>query len=238
MSSTTASSNKTGADKGYAISRWVDLRRRFFRGLFRGVFNLICRVEVEGHENIPTDGAYIIAYNHISLFEPPLLICFWPELPEALAGADVFERPGQNFFVRVYDAIPVKRGEYDRNVIERMIAVLGAGRPLMIAPEGGRSHELGLRRGQPGVAYLMDLLDVPVVPVGIRGTDDHMLRRALKGQRPRLQMRIGEPIKLPPINGRGAERRAMRQANADLVMRRIAELLPARYHGVYADEVA
>jgi hypothetical protein len=51
-------------------------------------------------------------------------------------------------------------------------------------------------------------------------------------------MRIGEPIKLPPINGRGAERRAMRQANADLVMRRIAELLPARYHGVYADEVA
>jgi 1-acyl-sn-glycerol-3-phosphate acyltransferase len=238
MSSTTASSNETGTDKGYAISRWVDLRRRFFRGLVRGVFNLICRVEVEGRENIPADGAYIIAYNHISLFEPPLLICFWPELPEALAGADVFERPGQNFFVRVYDAIPVKRGEYDRNVIERMIAVLGAGRPLMIAPEGGRSHELGLRRGQPGVAYLMDLLDVPVVPVGIRGTDDHMLRRALKGQRPRLQMRIGEPIKLPPINGRGAERRAMRQANADLVMRRIAELLPARYHGVYADEVA
>ncbi len=238
MSSTATTPGEKAAEQGYAVPWWVTLRRRFFRGLVRTVFKLITRVEIEGRENIPADGAYIIAYNHISLFEPPLLICFWPELPEALAGADVFDRPGQNFFVRVYDAIPVKRGEYDRSVIERMTAVLQAGRPLMIAPEGGRSHELGLRRGQPGVAYLMDLLNVPVVPVGIVGTDDHMLRRALKGQRPRLQMRIGEPITLPPISGRGAERRAMRQTNADLVMQRIVDLLPARYHGVYADETA
>lgn len=238
MRSTTAPSNESQSDQGYTVAWWVSWRRRFFRWLIRGVFNLITRVEVIGRENIPADGPYIIAYNHISLFEPPLLICFWPELPEALAGADVFDRPGQNFFVRVYEAIPVKRGEYDRSVIERMTAVLRAGRPLMIAPEGGRSHELGLRRGQPGVAYLMDLLNVPVVPVAITGTDDHMLRRALKGQRPHLQMQIGEPITLPPISGRGAERRAMRQENADLVMRHIAALLPTRYHGVYADEAA
>lgn len=219
----------------YQVPWWLHWRRLFLRWLFRGIFHLLCHVEITGLEHIPQQGGYIIAHNHISLFEPPLVLSFWPEVPEAVAGADVFHRPGQKIMVRAYGAIPVHRGEYDREVIDVMMDVLRSGRSLMIAPEGGRGHKPALRRGLAGVAYLMDRAGVPVVPVGLVGTTDDMLARALRFERPHLQMKIGQPFTLPPITGRGQARRQMRQANADLVMLRIADLLPESYRGVYAN---
>lgn len=203
------------------------------RPFFRALFHILCRVRIEGLGNIPKQGGYIIAHNHISLFEPPLVCAFWPVAPEAISAADVFVRPWLKFFVIAYHAIPVHHGEYDREVIDTMLGVLQSGRPLVIAPEGGRSHKPGLRQAWPGVAYVMDRAQVPVVPVGISGTTDDMLDRALRARRPRLSMHIGEPFTLPSLSGRGEERRAARQAHADLVMRRIAALLPEDYRGIY-----
>jgi 1-acyl-sn-glycerol-3-phosphate acyltransferase len=215
----------------------LPLRLQIWRGalrfVFRVIFRILCRIEVNGLEHVPYGKPYIIAYNHISLFEPPLVLAFWPEIPEAIAGADVFERPGQQILVKAYRAIPVHRGEYDRIVIDTMLEVLRVGRPLVIAPEGGRSHKPALRRARAGVAYLVDRAKVPVVPVGIVGTSDDMLKRIFRGHRPRLEMNIGEAFTPPPIAGKGAARRAARQENADLVMRRIAELIPEAYRGVY-----
>ena len=221
-------------DKRYRVPPWVQWRRSALRGTFRQIFHTLCKIEINGRENIPANGAYIIAHNHISLFEPPLVLAFWPQIPEAIAGADVFERPVQKFFVRAYKAIPVHRGEYDRKVIEVMLDVLDAGKPLMIAPEGGRSHVTALRKAQAGVAYLVDRAKVPVLPVGISGTTEDMLRRALRAKRPKLVMNIGEPFLLPAIEGRGEQRRAARQRNADRVMERIAALIPQDYRGYYA----
>ena len=76
---------------------------------------------------------------------------------------------------------------------------------------------------------------VPVIPVGIVGTTDDFWKKASKGKRPLLEMRIGQPLQLPPVEGKGEARRLSRQANADLVMRAIAGLLPAEYRGVYAN---
>jgi 1-acyl-sn-glycerol-3-phosphate acyltransferase len=135
--------------------------------------------------------------------------------------------------VRGYGVIPVHRGEYDRKVILDMLKVLDAGRPLMIAPEGGRSHKPGLRKGFAGVAYLMDRAKVPVLPVGIGGTSDDFGSRAIRGKRPEVHIRIGKPFMLPSVEGSGEERRAARQSNADLVMRHIAALLPEEYWGLY-----
>jgi 1-acyl-sn-glycerol-3-phosphate acyltransferase len=115
-----------------------------------------------------------------------------------------------------------------------MMNVLDSGRPLMIAPEGGRSHKTALRRAQVGVAYLVDRAKVPVVPVGISGTTDDMLKRALRGGRPNLTMNIGKAFSLAAIEGRGEARREARQRNADQVMEHIAELIPVDYRGVYA----
>lgn len=224
-----------GAEKQatFRVPLYVRLVRFTLRPIFRLLFRLLCRIEIEGRENIPQEGAYIIAHNHISLFEPPFIIAFWPKAPEGISGADVFERPFFKFFVKAYGAIPVHRGEYDRQVIENTLTVLRAGKALMIAPEGGRSHAPGLRQARAGVAYLMDRAQVPVLPVGIIGSTDDMFSRAIRFKRPQLMMRIGKPFNLPPIQGKGEARRAARQANADLVMRHIAVLLPEDYRGVY-----
>lgn len=225
---------QTSEPSEYRVPAWVRIRRELLRSAFRVVFRLLFKVKIIGLENIPAEGPYIIAHNHISLFEPPFILSFWPVAPEAISGADVFHRPGQNILVRAYGAIPVHRGQYDRKVIEAMLKLLRAGKSLLIAPEGGRSHKLGMRRARPGVAYIMDRAKVPVLPVGVAGTSDDLLRDALRLKRPTLEMRIGKTFILPPIEGRGEARRNARQRNADLVMARVAELLPKKYHGEYA----
>lgn len=225
----------TRSDKfTFRPSLGLRLWRGFLRALFRIIFRVLCKVEISGMENVPREGGYIIAYNHVSLFEPPLVLAFWPKPPEAIAGADVFERPGQKILVRSYRAIPVHRGEYDRKAMDTMMEVINAELPLAIAPEGTRSRKPGLQRGRSGVAYIVDRTGAPVVPVGLSGTTGDVLRRALRLKRPHLVMNIGKPFRVPPIKGRGKERRESRQRNADLVMEHIATLLPEEYRGVYA----
>ena len=132
-------------------------------------------------------------------------------------------------------AIPVHRGAYDRTAIDSMVAALRAGRPVVIAPEGGRSHVPGMRRGLSGISYLADQVTAPILPVGITGTTDDFFSHAIRGRRPELIMNIGQPFSLPPITGAGAERRAARQHNVDQILYQVAALLPLEYRGVYAD---
>jgi 1-acyl-sn-glycerol-3-phosphate acyltransferase len=230
--------NHTVQSKSTGFS--VALRARLFRILIRPVFRLIfyilCRVKVTGKENIPRQGAYLIAINHISLYEAPFILSFWPSSPEVIGAVDIWSKPGQSTLASLYGGIPVHRGEYDRRVLDIAVSVLNSGRPLLIAPEGGRSHVPGMRRAQPGVAFLMDLVNVPVVPVGFIGTTDDMMDQALHGKKPWIEMRIGKPFYLPPSEGKGEARRESRQRNADLVMHQIAQLLPVEYRGVYQDD--
>jgi len=219
-------------------SAWQNFKRHLLRGIFRPIFRILFRIRITGLENVPKGTAYIIAANHISLYEPPLLLTFWPELPEVVAGHDVWDRPGQNILVKGYGAIPVHRGEYDRQVIERMLMALESGRPMMIFPEGGRSHDLGMKQALPGVAYLVDKAEVPIVPVAILGTKDDLLKGIFREKRPHLEMRIGKPFRLPPITAKGEARREARQKNADEVMLRIAAMMPEQYHGVYTRQVS
>jgi len=221
--------------KQYEIPFINRLWRRVLRFLFRGLFHLLGPVEVTGLENVPSDGAYLIAINHISLYEAPLMVAFWPVAPEVAGASVIWDRPGQALLVRLYHGIPVHRGHYDRQLIDATLAALQAGYPLLIAPEGGRSHTPGLRPANPGVAYLMDKAQLPVVPVGVVGTTEDYFKKAIRGKRPKLELRIGKPIDFLPVSGKGATRRKQRQINADLVMAHIAALLPADYRGVYAD---
>ena len=209
------------------------LARTMFRPVFRLIFYALSDIKMMGRENIPTRGAYLITLNHTSLYDPPLLISFWPVVPEGVGAIDVWHKPGQDIVVRAYGAIPVHRGEYDRQALETMIAVLNSGRPMVLAPEGARSHGAGMRRAHPGVAYIVEKTGVPVVPVGVVGTTDDFFDRAIRLQRPRLEIRIGKPLVLPPITGVGSARREALQSNADAVMLAIAALLPAEYRGVY-----
>ena len=82
--------------------------------------------------------------NHVSIFDPPLLIAFWSETPEIIGAADVFEKKGQGMILSIYGVIPVHRGDYDRALLEKILAILKMGCP----PEGGRSHEPAMKRAR------------------------------------------------------------------------------------------
>lgn len=209
--------------------------RRVLRIFFKIVFKGLGKVSRHGYERIPASGPYIITANHVSLLETPLLGAFWPHFPEIIGAAEVWDRPGQAFFAKTYHGIPVRRGEYDRGAIEAVLRVLKAGKILLIMPEGGRSHTPGMRRGKPGVAYIAERARVPIVPVGLVGTTMDFLKKGLRGQRPLIEIRVGEPFILSPIEGRGEARREARQRNADIVMAHIARQLPPEYRGVYED---
>ena len=222
--------------RNYRVPFHIRVNRFFMRPAFQLIFRMFGRVKMTGQENVPLGTPYTIAMNHISIFDPPLLVSFWPELPEIVGAAEVFRKKWQGTILSLYGVVPVHHGEYDRALLEKILAILRLGYPLAIAPEGGRSHALGMQRAKPGVGYIVEHAQVPVIPVGILGTTDDFWQRARRGERPHLEMRIGKPIRFPGISEQGTERREARQRNADLVMRHIAGLLPGEYHGVYAGQ--
>jgi 1-acyl-sn-glycerol-3-phosphate acyltransferase len=221
--------------ESYQVPIINQINRRIMRVMFRAVFNLLGDVQLKGLENIPEDNRYVIAINHISLLEVPFMAAFWPVILEMIGAADLWKRPGQSIIVRLYRGIQVNREQFDRKVFQTAEQVLAAGKPLLIAPEGGRSHTTAMNRGKPGVAYIIDKTEVPVLPVGILGSTEDFISRGLKWEKPPLHMIVGEPFQLPKLTGRGEERRNMRQTNADLIMAHIAALLPPEYHGFYSN---
>lgn len=222
-------------EKPYTLPKLTRFNRFWLRPAFRGLFHLLGQVHISGKQNIPARGPYLVAINHLSIVEPPFAVAFWTCPLEPVGAAEIWSKPGQGVIAKLYGGIPVHRGEYDRQLIDKMLAAVKAGHSLLIAPEGGRTHAPGLRRAKPGVAYIVNKANIPVIPVGIVGSTDEYLSEALHAKRPRLEMHIGKPMLFPPITEKGAEKHLALQRNADHIMFAIADLLPLEYRGVYAN---
>lgn len=219
----------------YHVPLRFKIIRPIIKRLFQGIFHLLGRVRIVGRENIPYGKPYVVAMNHVSIFDPPFVAAFWPEDLEIIGAEDVFAKPGQGQLLKLYGVIPVHRGDYDRSLLIKIIRLIKSSLPLLIAPEGGRSHVTAMRRAKPGIAYIIEQTSVPVLPVGLIGTTEDYWQRARRGERPLLEMRIGQPIHLPKVTAKGTARHEARQKNADLVMSYLAGLLPEEYRGVYAE---
>ena len=219
----------------YHVPFWTKINRRILRVFFRTFFNLLGKVELYGMENIPDHNKYVVVFNHVSLVEVPFIAAYWPTIIEIIGAAAVWERPGVSIVAKMWAGVQVDRTQFDRKVFNQVKKVFEDDRPLMISPEGGRSHSPGLRRGKSGVAYIIDKVDALVIPAAVIGNTMEFLDKGLKGKRPPIQMIVGEPFKLAPLDGRGEARRVMRQNNTDIIMARLASLLPENYRGVYAE---
>ena len=218
----------------YKIHWYNKLARKIILPIFRFIFTHLGEVNITGLENVPVGKPYLMVFNHVSLMEAPLLVSFWPNSLEVLGAKDVWDRPGQNFLARAYGGIPIYRGEVDRTAMYKMIQVLESGKALMIAPEGTRSHQPGMQIGKPGIAFVYEKHKVPFVPVGVVGTTEDYLPNLLHFKHPTVSLNIGKPFELPPDLGDGQKRSIAYQMQVDYVMKKIAELLPEEYHGIYA----
>jgi 1-acyl-sn-glycerol-3-phosphate acyltransferase len=124
--------------------------------------------------------------------------------------------------------VRVERDEYDRRPLQIALRLLQMGCPVLIAPEGGRSHAPGMRPAKPGAAYLALKADVPIVPVGVTGVEALFTR-----WRPRVGLTVGQPFRLPPARLAGPERHRRLDEATRAIMARLAAVLPPEYRGVY-----
>ncbi len=216
----------------------VSFGNRIGRGVIRAIGGLLyrsfARVTISGLKNVPTKGAYLIAFNHISIFEPPFLLTLWPTAPEAIGAVEVWHEPDKKLLAHMYGGIPLDRDQVSREPLIKAVQVLNSGYALLISPEGRLTRQPGLRRAKWGIAFLAEKARVPVVPVGVVGSTQDFLKRVVALKRPGLEMRIGKPFYLPALDSVSSDRREALQKNADQVMLQIAALLPPEYRGVYA----
>ncbi|MBF8376392.1 1-acyl-sn-glycerol-3-phosphate acyltransferase [Alicyclobacillus mali] len=166
-----------------------DLPRTFFYRFARAVvtafFRACFRVRVEGLQRLPRQGGVVLASNHLSNFDPPLLGILVPRYIRFMGKAELFRMPMLRRLFLTLGGFPIERGRVDRRAIRTAIDVLQRGTCLVMFPEGHRSRTGKLGPLQPGIASIARKAGAIIQPVGIRG------QYRLFG---RIEVKFGEPI--------------------------------------------
>lgn len=199
--------------------------------LFGWLNRSLLRFHLTGTANIPANGAFVAVCNHIGIYDPVLIFANVPR-QMVMMSADKWQKHW--FIGRLSEAVGViwvARGETDTDAIKASLAALKAGYPLGIAPEGTRSPTHSLQAGKSGAAYLADRARIPILPIGITGTEG-IVPHWRRWQRPEVRMVVGRPFDLP---GPGRAKTAELEAHTARLMCHIAALLPPAYRGVYAN---
>jgi 1-acyl-sn-glycerol-3-phosphate acyltransferase len=195
------------------------------------LMRVISRRECIGLENLPDEPPYILVTNHLAVFDSPLLLTICPHTIRAFAAAKHKRNPLYAPLLAAGGSIWVRRGEIDREALQKALDALERGEALGMAPEGTRARETcALQNAKIGAAYLATRANVPIVPVGITGTEQ-IKRNLPRLRRTDVRVVIGKPFRLPE-SGRVRGKRL--REYTDLIMQHIAELLPEKYRGVYA----
>lgn len=183
---------------------------------FWALFGTFWRMRARGTQNVPRTGPLIVACNHVSYFDPPVLGTACPRRLQYMAKAQLFEIPVLGPLIHAVGAYPVDREGSARMAIKRSLAVLQQGGAVGIFPEGTRNRT-GEVDARGGVALLASLSQAPVVPAAVVGTDG--VARFKK-----FEVRFGAPLELPKDRKAGREDLAH---FTDEVMRAIRSLQQA-----------
>ncbi len=214
-------------------SQWTR-RQAAFRAFILFILRLLTRIQVEGEENIPTTGAFVLAPNHIHMFDIPVIFGYLSRRTVIFAADKWQNTPFFGWLLSSFgDAIYVSRGIPDRKALAQAQEVLTAGGVLGLAPEGTRSRTGGLQQGRTGVVYLANRGNAPILPVVAFG-QEKAFGCWLRLRKVPIYVRIGKPIHLPTEKLRAPGM----DAYTDDLMMTLARMLPAQYRGVYADRFA
>ena len=234
------------------------LLRSLIRGFVRLLFRIFLKIEIEGWENLPPGGPLIIIGNHFSLFEAPMLLTFLPyrERITWLAATELQDSRILKALIKLYNIIPVWRGQPARTAIHRALDWLAAGNIIGIMPEGGVDETLrpltsagiqpGLHQGpnsravpelitpRSGAAYLAVRSGAPILPTAFLGTE-LILPNLRRLRRTPVRMIIGPvfgPLVIDPALPK-PERRALLDEMGHEMMRHMAALMPPENRGPY-----
>lgn len=197
------------------------------RYLAISIFHLVSRLRVRGLYNVPTSGAFIIASNHLSWTDIPLIVMHLRRRVVYMAKEEYF-KGRLRWLVRFLGSFPVKRGEADRQALRTGEEQLKKGNILVIFPEGTRSRTQMMAQARAGLGLIALRTGVPVVPVAIWGSE-----KALKKFGTPITISYGQPIIFKP-KSKKITREDIDEAT-QTIMRKISEMLPPEYRGVYGE---
>jgi 1-acyl-sn-glycerol-3-phosphate acyltransferase len=190
------------------------------RTLARLFAGLLLRVEITGAEQVPLEGGLIIASNHVSYYDPPVVGSFINRETFFFAKDKLFEIPVFGGLIRRVNASPVKRGAIDRDALDWAVATVKEGKALVVFPEGTRARRGKFLPPKSGVGMIAVRAGCPIVPVYIHGFD--RVKDCLLG-REKARLVYGKPFSEAWVRSFPDTRDSHKQI-ARKVMDRIAEL--------------
>lgn len=190
---------------------WIEIIWHLVTKTLRVLFILCARVRVVYYHKVPKRGAFILAANHVSHFDPPVFSAYSRRKIDWIAMAELFKTPFGNRFFTDLNVIPIDRSGADRAALRTAVKRLQAGRVVGIFPEGGiRDRENSIVNGaamRPGVALLAAMSGAQVIPAVILGSDRlYNAKNLLPWRRCRIWVAYGAPI-VTPDNLAGDEKR-------------------------------
>jgi 1-acyl-sn-glycerol-3-phosphate acyltransferase len=196
---------------------------RVARDLIVAICRVYWRVRIEGKEHVPAKGPFVLAPVHRSFIDFGLAGAVTRRRMRFMTKEEMFESKILGRLLSALGAFPVHRGGADREALRRSIEVIKGGEPLVIFPEGTRRSGPVVSDLFEGAAYVALRTGVPIVPVGIGGSE-RALRKGETLPRPvRVHVIVGEPIRVDGT-GTGDSRRPSRRAVHELTQRLQAEV--------------
>jgi 1-acyl-sn-glycerol-3-phosphate acyltransferase len=186
-----------------APSRWELLTYGFVRAVVAGLCKLLWRVRVVHPERVPATGACILAPSHRSYLDTPFLACVTKRRIRFMGKVEMWKYSLPGKFFDALGGIPVDRAAADRAALRAAEAGLEGGEPLGMFPEGTRRSGPVVEDLHNGVAFLAARLGVPIVPIGIGGSEKILGRDSKVPKFNRVVIVVGEPI-IPPAREPGA----------------------------------
>lgn len=198
---------------------------RFGIWLVTTLMRLFGRVSLRGLEHVPSSGPLLVVSNHLSSIDPHVVAAVIRLHIVFMAKEELFRWP-LHYISNWYGAIPVRRGEADREAIRMALELLAEGKAIGVFPEGTRSRSGRLGPGHAGAGLLALRSGAPILPVGIAGTNQVSGPLSVL-KRPQIAISVGPPFRLAPHVGTG--RSAAASAATETIMHQIARLLPPEH---------
>ncbi len=166
------------------------------------MLHLYFQGRIYGADRVPTQGPLIVVSNHASDFDPPILSCCVGRPVAFMAKESLFRVPGLSQAIQLYGAYPVRRGASDRKALQLAMGYLEAGWAAGIFLGGTRTPDARIDDPKQGAAWIAAMLQVPLLPVSLYGTERILTRGTSLPSRVPVTVRIGEPIAPPASTDR------------------------------------
>jgi 1-acyl-sn-glycerol-3-phosphate acyltransferase len=193
----------------------------------------VMRLTIKGKDHVPPEGPLILVSNHLSVADPVLLGAKTGRKVTFMAKEELFRNKFTTYFIRSFGAVPIYRGSSNRDALHKASTILKKGQVLGMFPEGKRSLEAALTQGQLGASLIAYHNKVRILPVSITGSENIRGKKWLFHRYP-VVITFGEPFSLPEI-GHTLRKEQLNELT-DIIMNKIAALLPEKYKGQYPAE--